>query len=432
MPIFNDQPRPRALFEDLGDLATERLRGLFPSVREASAADKLYEAEIDVLVTAAVSIDRSDGMHVVAFGSSKLGIAQPRHGNQSLRYMNFNVRTSMATELRVPDDVTGELGALVRSDLIPLFTSMPEKPVVTFHSDRSPRQPAGDAWCRPFVEAGDGSVLAGAFQRRGGTRCWILPRKVADPAAWVALALVQFREVDPERVPALPGWWERPEWATPEQELARCAAHDLQVERELLLADLDSRILAAREQIRLADDAAATGMSRLLTADGEDLARAVQTGLERFGFEVEDMDDRFLIGDRREDLRVRDPDHPGWEAIVEVKGYGRGAAVNDLSRLTRWTVRYLQDEGRLPDARWHVVNAFRGLDPAARPVPLPNDDDLRDFVEDAGVLIDTRDLFTAWRAVENGAIEPEQVRKALRSTHGRWTFYERPDHGEGE
>ncbi|WP_075764688.1 maleylpyruvate isomerase N-terminal domain-containing protein [Actinoalloteichus fjordicus] len=137
------------------------------------------------------------------------------------------------------------------------------------------------------------------------------------------------------------------------------------------------------------------------------------------------MDTVFPQGQRREDLRVRDPDEPGWEAIVEIKGYTRGAQVNHLARIRRWASRYATDHGRAPDALWHVVNHFRTTDPSARPVVLPDDDALVDLVAEGGVLIDTRDLFTAARDVQAGTVAAD-VRKLLCGARGRWNHSEPP------
>ncbi|MGW5721880.1 hypothetical protein ACWEVP_37300 [Amycolatopsis sp. NPDC003865] len=145
------------------------------------------------------------------------------------------------------------------------------------------------------------------------------------------------------------------------------------------------------------------------------------SALETLGFTVRDLDQVHPEGQRREDLRVSNPDAPAWEAIVEVKGYTAGAKVNDLNRVLRWQTHYVRENQRNPDALWHVVNAFRQTDPAARPIPIPDAGDLENLVEENGVLIDTRDLFRVQRDVETGSADRIAVRTSLRAATGRWT-----------
>lgn len=429
MRTYNDEPRPRVLLEDLEEDVAERVRKLVPTSRVVSAGDQLYEPEFDVLVTSAPYISRKNHLHVVAFGAKSFGEVEPPTGGSPSDPIWPSMRVadgaSLATKIHIPDNITGELGALVQAQLVPLFTAQEKKFLMVWGRDPHSVVAIGAdlaSWCTPFVIAGDGNVLAASFRRRGGGRCWVLPANCPDPEAWVAIALKEFRSVDPERVPALPEWWEQATWATTTQRVTRTALRELKKEREQLLSDLDNRLVVAQEDVNRADESAAEGAARLLTGDGAPLVNAVKAALESFGFEVDDMDDHFPEGRRREDLRVRDPDVANWEAIVEIKGYGRGASVNDLARITRWAMLYSSDhKGRLPNAQWHIVNAFRGLDPEVRPLSLPDDNDLRDFTEDGGLLIDTRQLFEMLRDVSEGVTDAKILRDQLRSARGRWT-----------
>jgi hypothetical protein len=135
------------------------------------------------------------------------------------------------------------------------------------------------------------------------------------------------------------------------------------------------------------------------------------------------MDGVYPVGDRREDLQLRDPDDGGWIALVEIKGYSRGASVNDLARIERHTIRYMAENGgALPSAKFHVVNAFKGTDPTTRPRAIPNDAELTEFAAGGGLLIDSRDLFAAWCEVESGAKDPGQIRRSVREATMRWTW----------
>lgn len=161
-------------------------------------------------------------------------------------------------------------------------------------------------------------------------------------------------------------------------------------------------------------------MQRLLTSDGSDLEDAVAVALRDLGLVVQDMDEVHPPNDRREDARVTDPDLDGWEALVEIKGYTRGAAVNDLARLSRWSAKYALEKQRLPDALWHIVNYFRQQDPETRPRPLPNDADLLNFQEQSGLLIDSLQLFEVVKATAGGRTTALAVRESLQQQQGRW------------
>ncbi|WP_410607203.1 hypothetical protein [Amycolatopsis sp. lyj-109] len=424
--IYNDAPRPRALLQNLQDDVAGRIEPLFAHGRRGETGEPVYLLEYDILITAK-TLSRSTHLHTVAFGVSGLGQVTV-YDDQSHGYgtATYGDKTTLATELYVPDGITGQLGHLVHTYLVPYFSALDTKPILSCSvSTSGPRSRYlhADKFCTPFLLSGDGRVLAGAVTFAGdrGGRCWVLPADCPVPETWVAAALKEFHELDPVAVPGLPKWWETPDWATPAQQRARAAVTDLEAEREQLLQDLDQRLTDAQGEVGRADAGAAAGAGRLLTADGDDLAHAVHAAFETFGFAVRDMDQVNAQGQRREDLRVTDPGVLGWEAIVEVKSYTAGAKVNDLAKLLRWKSHYVKDSGRDPDALWHVVNAFRQVDPAARPIPIPDEEDLENLVEENGVLIDTRALFRAQRDVETGIADPSHIRTSLRAAVGRWT-----------
>ena len=120
-----------------------------------------------------------------------------------------------------------------------------------------------------------------------------------------------------------------------------------------------------------ASETAEAGPRRLLTAQGEGLKVEVAAALSDLGFEVTDADAQHAQkGDLLEDLRVLDPEDPGWVALAEVRDYGGGAKVGDLLRIGRFVSRYSAAEGRPPSAAWYVVNQFVDSDPGSRPQPL--------------------------------------------------------------
>lgn len=85
------------------------------------------------------------------------------------------------------------------------------------------------------------------------------------------------------------------------------------------------------------------------------------------------MDDHHdeKTGAKLEDLRVDDPSSPDWHCLAEVKGYTKGAKVNDVSQITgRPVAAYTKETGDYPSTVWHIVNIWRGKRPL--PVPLPS------------------------------------------------------------
>lgn len=436
MTVFHVQPRPRALLEDLPDDIAEQIEPLFPTSRRVTVGEQVHEDEWDVVVTCALSLERSTHLHVVGFGVQRLrrhctigdGPAPSFRARLQLR------RETLATELVVPPGLEPPLAALVKSDLVPHLTDFAAKPVwvmvdlspggASIGSDR----PHLDGHCEALLLAGDGSALAVRTRHAqpdgecGGV-VYAIPYEVVNRAAWVSQALSDFHSVDPDRVPSRGAWWNTELWATPEQARAREEVAGVEREREAALALLDQRKQDADLAVTQADRIAAEGVARLLTDDGEGLVEAVADTLRSWGFDAEDMDAVHPAGDRREDLRLRDPENPSWECLVEIKGYQAGARVNDLARVLRWETRYAADHrGRLPAALWHVVNHFRTTDPSARPKAIPNDDDLGNLYAAGGVLLDTRDLFRAWCRVQSGDLTLEAVRGSLiAARQERWT-----------
>ena len=458
--IHNELPRPRALLEDLTDEVAAAVSPFFPVTKRIAAADEVYEGDWDVLITAAHAITRSPHLHVIAFGSSlsdmPYGVSglnvtsRPPAGTQ----LAFGVR-SLAAELRIPSEVTGSLRSLVERDIAARFSELTEKralgilPVTplaaavytalqsaqpppaktTVNALRLPR--ALGTLLHPLLTLSDQGIVAVAYVRSAGWSatavkelvggdCWLLPGFVNRHSAWVAEALSSWHVRYPDQFPGQPEWWRRSRWATPEQDavvVELAAAEQLRVEE---LARLDRHVMDLRDQLVTADLKAASGMQRLLTADGPELESAVADAFRLLGFVVREMDTVHRPGDRREDLRLTDSDSPRWECLVEVKGYTRGAAVTDLARLHRWSARYAVDEHRPPDALWHVVNHFRKTDPETRTTALPNDDELVEFGSDGGLLVDTRQLFAVLKQVAAGALTSQEVRRRMRTQRGRW------------
>jgi len=135
------------------------------------------------------------------------------------------------------------------------------------------------------------------------------------------------------------------------------------------------------------------------------------------GFEVENSDLTAAPGDNLEDLIVCDPGHPGWVALVEVKGYTKGAQTAALTQCARFSSRYALKHRREPDALWYIVNQFLTKDPEDRqPVLHGNDQDVEAFAEADGLIMDTIELFRSLMRLRRGELTGVQVRAALHTT----------------
>lgn len=422
----NAAPRPRVLLQDVPDEWVERLTEYFPSVRRVTANDEVHEDEFDVLITTSTRWMTAPHLHVVSIGlAPPIDILGANH-----QHPRFGGRT-LARELTVPPDLPGEISYLVKRDMVPLFADLDEHEyvVLDYPGGAFYNEPTelGPGLIDPFLTVGNGHVLAGRYtaaaadDQRPGGRVWLLPDGLPDPVRWIALAIRDFHEHDPDRVPSTgPTWWDLDRWSTPDQLTARSQLTQAEDERAAALEALDTAVSDAQRHVEEEAEKARAGILRLLTSDGDELEIAVKEVFRAFGFDVRDMDAVYPDGDRREDLQVTLPDGSIGTVLVEIKGYTGGARVNDLARLERWSARFSADTGALPNAKWHVVNSDRLSAPDDRPRAIPNDDDLAEFAPNHGVLIDSRDLFETWKRVESGVLTAEAVRASLTASPVRW------------
>jgi hypothetical protein len=198
------------------------------------------------------------------------------------------------------------------------------------------------------------------------------------------------------------------------------AITDFVNEKAVILADLDQREALLHRELDERRERADRADRRLLTAQGDDLRAEVISALKDIGFTVTDVDtEAAKKGDLLEDLRVTDPDSPGWIALAEVRGYGAGAKVSDLQRIGRFVERYIKAEGKPPSSRWYVVNHHIGWDPSIRPTPLAsNREEVELFSEVDGLVIDTRSLFTIRHEVRTGLKTEALARRSFRESRG--------------
>ena len=166
---------------------------------------------------------------------------------------------------------------------------------------------------------------------------------------------------------------------------------------------------------------AETGIRRALWADGDDLIAVVRDMLTDLGFAVRDMDAELRQDEpKREDLRLALQGAPGWQAMVEVKGYTSGTRTNDARQIREHRDRYIEGEGRRPDLTIWLANPYRRMDPSSRPAPDQNVKDAAETIDAVHVL--APDLYRTWALVKAGGLDAETVIQSLVNANpGLWT-----------
>lgn len=433
------KPKPRALLSWDGpehDRIAETLALHAPTIEGVDALHGVRQADYDILVTNQVERLSSGASHVAQVPAAHLCVISfmpPDADNFTTvdaltgRLVIRSCRYHLAKSVQVPDDLPDAARDLVMDDLAPVAlarASHPHFEVVDWRSGEDPRDPAPEI--RPFLVSTppDPKVLAGWYPRSPRSEAWVLPNDLSRPWEWVAAA-IQHWAVTYGQFPLVGGWWEQPRWQTgPETEAAarRAALRD---ELAKTTVRLEAEIGAATAALNGARAKATGGLRRLLTEKGDPLNAAAADALGQLGYKVVDRDEEEPPADKGgkvEDLGATDPDDPSVDPIIEVKGYDTGAKASDLALMLRHSTR-AERAGRSPSAIWWVTNHWRKRSPDDRGTVLAGEDAM--IAANAGedvplVVIDTRDLFRAVRAVEDGRVTPADVRASLRAARGRW------------
>lgn len=440
-------PMPRVLIVGDGVAAevAEATRELAPTVGLAETLAGVRQEEWDAIVTATTPVAKTNDYghpygadehpYVVAFvDRGQAGLVdecnpvQIRTGSSS-RTDRSEVRLSTGRTCRefvAPTHDDAELNDLVLQDLRPAVGRREQ--YWFLEPQRDPPQ-----W-RPLLVDADGHALAASYRRSAtGGETVLVPADVTSPVRWLRWCLRRWRATDPARFGGLLRDWASDErWLSVEELAAAARRDEYRARRTRVLADLETERVALDTAASEAAAGAGAGIRRLLTAQGDDLRHVVQTTLEALGFVVDDMDDvkKAIRSALLEDLRVTDPGAPGWCALVEVRGYARGAQLGDLARIERFTLNFVEETGRRPDVRWYVVNHFRDISPGERPLPLAsNPVEVAEFAAHDGAIIDTRTLFGLARTLTGAA--PDQLnaaREVLRARSGVWPLDDTAGH----
>jgi hypothetical protein len=437
MPIINEKPRPRALFMGFESDEVESLKKFFPTTKVIRELGEVRQAEWDVLLTKFGVIDPAPHMYILSFGADKIGnlmqVQEPAE-NLILAAVYDDRNTSVATEFVIPEELDLGIVRILERDVLPkmkdraphhclgtasLFGFGGGQLLVTKFIDAHKKNTKGLRF-QLFLGTPEPRSLVGSFIKEGGkSQVWMLPYVDLDIAAWVELALKQWHKIDPEKFPVDLGWERSLDWMTPVETELALKIEAVRKSRQEMLARLNEQEHELMEQLHAASIAVDSNERLLLTAQGEVLVQAVAKAFEELGFHVQDMDKIFPPNDRREDLRIRLSKEGDWVAICEVKGYYKGAQVNDLLKMERFRGRFFKETGRDPDRCWYVVNHHAKDNPSRRGSPLPmNAEEVASFSEGGGLVISTFKIFQLVMDVRRGNLTSQAARELLMNSIG--------------
>ena len=427
---IRDVARPRIWFQDVPEHLQPILGGLSGGHEQWATGDgPFYARDWDLLVQFGGDATHRDGAHlsVLAFGAQG---ATVRRRNDLGEALTSRLFFASSTHSRAVHVGTGEVvttsgwSALLRRTIADV---LPEGAKRHWTISRQISDPAA---AHLVVVGEPGAMGPAALLVRRETKVdagelLLLPPETIDHAAWLVAFLERLRTKDPARYPGRPDWRRQSEWTPTSLARAIDVQHALEVEKSEAIGSYDRRIARAASDVEQAAVDAAGGVQRLLTEKGDQLVEAVSEVLTVLGFLVRDMDAEIdSTAARLEDLRLTDPARPDWEALVEVKGYTKGVKASDVGQLIGKPVAmYAVENARVPSQLLLIVNGNADSDPSQRSVALGNDPASIELLRaNNGVLIDTRDLFRAKRAVEGGQVGVTDVRKSVVEARGRWTF----------
>ncbi|KOV35772.1 hypothetical protein ADK60_08720 [Streptomyces sp. XY431] len=276
----------------------------------------------------------------------------------------------------------------------------------------------------PFILSAAGKVLAGRYKRSDTSECWLVPKETSDPVQWVKVALGEWHHLDPSRFPGLPQWSHTSQWMTARERAIHEDLRQLNVDRDEYLRQAALRETEFKTQLAQAREDADGYERALLTAQGDVLKDAVLKALTFLGFTVTDADLTAKPDEHLEDLRIEDPDAPGWIVLAEVKGFTKGAKTEGIVQLLRANNRYTKASGGTPPsgAGWYIVNYFLNRDPGTRPQVLHGSGDVDSFAQDNGLTLSTVELFRLVTRVEEEVMTPAAARELLRRSTGRFAI----------
>ena len=271
---------------------------------------------------------------------------------------------------------------------------------------------------RSFILGPADISLMGSYRRVDGSGVWLIPYDVPDFQPWWEEALREWHTFDSERFPGFPGWIERDDWKTVNEQ--RLIA-EVRSEEEKFAA-LATQHEETIERLQGELDAASTANApakQLLTGTGTPLQDVVRDVLRDFGYTVREMDKEFPEREPREDFRITEPDYPSWLVIADATGVAKGAKGAKLQTLSNYVIQYLAEEGNaVVPKQWLLINRLIDRDPLQRGSEIFRADVLRPFEAAGGLAIETPALFVLHRALEERSVSSAELRDLLRDRTG--------------
>lgn len=417
--MINERPRPRILFEDVPDDVFDKMKVHAPTHQRISSDaqalnNDVHHSDWDLLVTYGSEAHTGLIRHTLSFGATSLGSAR-------------RARTTHAAEVAVWQDAPSSVSRLVRKTVAPVIEDGAKDYWIKYSI-------AGGSWSKlnsadlspgfPLLTVGaERFVLAfwSSSDKNEGGHVVSLPRETLNPELWLLEMISTLQVEDSDHFPPGTSWRDSPEWATSALRTAHNRVADIEQRRQDAIARFDAELTDAVGQVEREKALAEHGEWRLLTENGDQLVAAVTSALEVLGLDVEDRDST-TSGAKLEDLRVRDSSRPGRICLVEVKGYTRGAKSSEVNQVAmNPSTQFALEFQREPDKLWHIVNGNKDVAPGRRgPTFTDPEKVIAHFSSQGGLVIDTRDLFRAARAVVDGIADAAVVRDSLWSSSGLW------------
>lgn len=422
--------RPYYLFEDVPDDVVDLLGPLVPEYKVAHSPHDAHDSDFDAIVSFNPEPTHHDeSLPILSFGARMIYLRRYHSAGPSGNY-TIHLETGPSSDvvnLLDPDDDDPKLSELVRETIYPVIKDSRE--VWNLDYGRYP-----DRFTRPLVSRGREKRLHALITARG-TRdgnidaglLLALPKETKRPDRWLKKFQSILHSVHPETFPLIDDWTtDDPRWLPLEAETLLERKRQSEAELKETVEQLEAEIQETKQQLdKILVGNHDTGVQRLLTAQGDDLTAAVKEALETLGYAVQDMDAPKLPGEPRlEDLRITLPARKDWAVLAEVKGYKNDAKVNDLQQLPGRPLRkYVEETGRPPSSLWHIVNTRIEENPSARKRTHRhfNKEDTALIADHEGLILETRDLFEAAKAVDRGDHTPEEIRSAVEASELYWT-----------
>ena len=442
MAMYSEKPRPRALFIGLdeSDLREAKVLDLFPFYKVISDTDELNEVrqlEYDVVIADGIDdlSNIADHLYVITVGGDLLSGAKIKDDNYEF-YAKDN--SSVAEEMFLFPGTEDQYKYLIEQTQVPLFQN--EKIHRTLHARRvvisyGKHYYDANKWYPLLMDGDKQNLCAFAYRsdNKAKTELWYLhpQTSLTDVKKWLELLIEdRWSRKSPDRFPQSNSWKNDPMWQTGEETRINQEIAALTLQFEEATKTYETAVTKLREDLSDATLRANDSSRVLLTSQGNTLKTAVANTLKGFGFAITDMDEEKddAAGEPKlEDLRAADvaPDETEWVALVEVRGYLKGAKVNDLMRLEgRFTKLYMQEtDGRPPSALWFVVNHDLRTSPPSRKLAMKDaPGEAKAFGENDGLIIDTVELFKLVQAVEMRKCNADEARNMLKTAKGIFIY----------